>query len=73
MVQPMIDWSSIINGAVGFEMLAQKYVASEFQFPYGAWKETPQTRDGNKDAYTIIIGYPSLSFGRKVLTTRRIA
>lgn len=57
MVQSMIDWSSIIDGAVGFEKLAQKYVASEFQFPYGAWKETPQTRDGNKDAYTIIIGY----------------
>lgn len=57
MIQSMIDWSSIIDGAVGFERLAQKYVASEFQFPYGAWKKTPQTRDGNKDAYTIIIGY----------------
>ena len=54
MVQSMIDWSNIIDGAIGFEKLAQEYVKSEFQFPYGAWKETPLTRDGNKDAYTII-------------------
>jgi len=32
-------------------------VKSEFQFPNGEWKKTPQTRDGNKDAYTIVVGY----------------
>lgn len=53
----MIDWDSIKDGAVGFEQMAREYVRSEFQFPYGEWKETKQTRDGNKDAYTVIIGY----------------
>lgn len=53
----MIDWGKIKDGANGFENLARAYVKSKFKFPYGFWKETGITRDGNKDAYTVIIGY----------------
>lgn len=28
-----------------------------FSFPYGTWKKTSTTHDGNKDAYTVIIGF----------------
>jgi len=53
----MVDWKRIKDGCEGFERLAKEYVEDEFQFPYGEWKKTQQTRDGNKDAYTIIVGY----------------
>ena len=36
---------------------AREYVKDVFSFPYGEWKETSTTHDGNKDAYTIIIGF----------------
>jgi hypothetical protein len=49
-----IDWSKIKKGFYGFEELAIEYV----QEYYGlSWKHTGTTRDGNKDAYTIILGY----------------
>ena len=53
----MVKWAAIKDGYNGFEQLAKEYVESEFKFPYGEWKKTQQTRDGNKDAYTIIVGY----------------
>lgn len=53
----MIQWGNIKNGPAGFESLALKYVEQEFQFPRGTWKATPETHDGNKDAYTVIVGY----------------
>ncbi len=53
----MIHWELIQNGAAGFEALAVEYVSAEYRYPCGKWRHTPQTRDGNKDAYTIIIGY----------------
>ena len=57
-----IDWTKIKNGAKGFEELARAYVKDVFEFPYGRWKETSLTHDGNKDAYTIIIGFhPNLT------------
>lgn len=52
-----IDWAKIINGSQGFEELARDYVKDVFSFPYGKWEETSITHDGNKDAYTIIIGF----------------
>ncbi len=52
-----IDWSKIKNGAKGFEDLAREYIKDVFNFPKGKWKKTPNTHDGNKDAYTIIIGF----------------
>lgn len=52
-----IDWTKIKNGSIGFEELAREYVKDVFSFPYGQWKATATTHDGNKDAYTIIIGF----------------
>lgn len=52
-----IDWTKIKNDSKGFEDLAREYVKDVFSFPYGEWKETSTTHDGNKDAYTIIIGF----------------
>ncbi len=52
-----IEWSKIKNGAVGFENLAREYVKDQYEFFHGKWEKTPQTHDGNKDAYTIIIGF----------------
>lgn len=50
------DWSKIINGCVGFEKLACRYVSEFYNSPSG-WIPTQATRDGNKDAYTIILGF----------------
>lgn len=52
-----IDWTKIKNGSKSFEELAREYVKDVFSFPYGQWEETSTTHDGNKDAYTIIIGF----------------
>lgn len=52
-----IDWTKIKNDSKGFEELAREYVKDVFSFPYGEWQETSTTHDGNKDAYTIIIGF----------------
>lgn len=52
-----IDWTKIKNGAKSFEKLAREYVKDVFSFPFGKWEKTPTTHDGNKDAYTIIIGF----------------
>ena len=52
-----IDWTKIRNDSIGFEELAREYVKDVFSFPYGKWQETSTTHDGNKDAYTIIIGF----------------
>lgn len=52
-----IDWTKIKNASKGFEELAREYVKDVFSFPYGTWKKTSTTHDGNKDAYTVIIGF----------------
>lgn len=52
-----VDWTKIKNGAETFEELAREYVKDIFSFPYGKWEKTSTTHDGNKDAYTIIIGF----------------
>lgn len=54
----MIDfnWSKIKNGYAGFEKLACRYVEKHFQSP-SKWEPTQATRDGNKDAITIIFGF----------------
>ena len=53
----MISWKDINDGALGFEHLATRYVEEKFKFPNGNWQPTKETRDGNKDAYTVIIGF----------------
>lgn len=53
----MISWKDINDGALGFEHLATRYVEEKFRFPNGNWQPTKETRDGNKDAYTVIIGF----------------
>lgn len=52
-----IDWTKIKNGSRGFEDLAREYVKDTFHVFSGSWKDTPQTHDGNKDAFAVIIGY----------------
>ena len=50
------DWGKIKNGFSGFEKLAVRFVND--QYPASRpWKQTKKTRDGNRDAYTIILGY----------------
>lgn len=50
------DWGTIKNGFSGFEKLAVRFVND--QFPASStWRQTKKTRDGNRDAYTIILGY----------------
>ncbi|MCD1259242.1 ATP-binding protein [Paenibacillus athensensis] len=49
-------WGSIKEGFRGFENLAYEYVQKEFENASG-WNATPKTRDGNKDAFTIVVGY----------------
>lgn len=57
-----INWKKIKNGYKGFESLAVKYVQQEIEKNF---KQTAETRDGNKDAvykkneYTVILGYQS--------------
>ncbi len=48
-----INWQKLKNNkkGKGFEDLAIEYLKSNFQ---GNWKQTKQTRDGNKDAVSII-------------------
>lgn len=52
-----IEWEKIKNGFSGFESLACKYV--EMNFPNPNWKQTNATRDGNKDAVAVFLGYKS--------------
>lgn len=61
-----IEWNEIKDGAVGFEKLAREYVRDVYEFPCGKWEKSPQTHDGNKDAYTIIIGYNPRPFDNEV-------
>ncbi len=48
------EWSKIENGFSGFENLAVDFVNDIFN-DYN-WIPTKKTRDGNKDAYTIVFG-----------------
>ena len=50
------NWNKIKEGYVGFEKLACRYVSEHYQSPSG-WQQTKATRDGNKDAVTIILGF----------------
>lgn len=55
-----IDWNLIEDGYRGFEKLALCYVEKEFK--NSTWEKTGETRDGNKDATAIIMGYQSDKF-----------
>jgi hypothetical protein len=48
-----IDWGKLKNNkqGKGFENLALEYLQKNFK---GNWEATPQTRDGNKDAISIV-------------------
>lgn len=50
-----IEWEKIKDGFSGFERLACKYV--EVNFPNPTWNQTNATRDGNKDAVAVFLGY----------------
>ena len=50
-----LDWGKIKNGFSGFEKLALLYVKETFE--NSSWTATPATRDGNKDAVAIVLGY----------------
>lgn len=50
------NWSKIKEGYVGFEKLACRYVSQNYHSISG-WEPTQATRDGNKDAFTIILGF----------------
>lgn len=56
MSKNQFKWEKIKGGFNGFENLAHDYVANRYPNATG-WTKTPQTRDGNKDAYAIIVGY----------------
>lgn len=58
----VIAWDNIIDGPKGFEQLARDYVREVYQYPDASWEETPQTHDGNKDGYIIIVGYHPENF-----------
>lgn len=57
----VFNWSNIKEGYVGFEKLACRYVSEHYKSPSG-WEPTQATRDGNKDAFTIIFGFQSDGF-----------
>ena len=50
-----INWSDIKNGFKGFENFAYTFVKK--RYPNSRWEKTPETRDGNKDACALILGY----------------
>lgn len=50
-----LDWGKIKNGFSGFEKLALLYVKETFA--NSSWTATSPTRDGNKDAVAIVLGY----------------
>jgi len=52
----VFNWSKIKEGYTGFEKLAHCYVSHNYQSASG-WELTKATRDGNKDAFTIILGF----------------
>lgn len=52
-----LNWGKIKNGFKGFEDLAYTYVKEHY--PNTTWKKTGETRDGNKDAVAVVIGYQS--------------
>ena len=54
-MRAFIPWNKINRGYVGFEELAVEFVND--RFPMLDWQPTKRTRDGNKDAVAIIVGY----------------
>ncbi len=50
------DWRNIKGGFAGFESFALRFVNSQFPSSSG-WNATGTTRDGNRDAYTVIVGF----------------
>ncbi len=52
-----LDWRKIKGGFSGFEKLAFLYVKKNFK--NSSWGETSKTRDGNKDAVAVVVGYQS--------------
>ncbi|MBD5462008.1 MAG: hypothetical protein HDR24_02950 [Lachnospiraceae bacterium] len=58
-----IEWEKIKNGFSGFESLACKYV--EMNFPNPNWTQTNATRDGNRDAVAVFLGYKGSESSRE--------
>lgn len=54
-MKKFLDWGKIKNSFSGFEKLAFDYVKEHFD--NDSWQRTAATRDGNKDACAIVIGY----------------
>ncbi|MCL2064739.1 MAG: ATP-binding protein [Candidatus Cloacimonetes bacterium] len=50
-------WHQLKNGFRGFEKLAFHYVKEKFPNLTNLWERTPETRDKNRDAYTIVLGF----------------
>lgn len=57
-------WEHIKDGCNGFENFAYDYVNCEFSYKDKKWKQTPKTRDGNKDAF-IIVGYKPIELSQE--------
>ena len=60
MMKNTLNWGKIKNGFSGFEKLALLYVKETFQ--NSSWTATSATRDGNKDAVAIVLGYQACIF-----------
>ena len=58
-----LAWEKIKNGFSGFEKLAFEYVENNFKMD--SWNQTKATRDGNRDACAVVIGYRSQCFGQE--------
>ena len=50
------NWSNIERGFRGFEDLAFEYVKKEFS-SNDEWQQTKYTQDGNRDGYSIVLGF----------------
>lgn len=51
------EWKDIKDGFRGFERLALEYVRRECSIGGISWEKTPETRDGNRDGYSVILGF----------------
>ena len=52
-----VEWNKIKDGFHGFEKLAKDFVQDRYRNV--TWKATGETRDGNKDAIALILGFHS--------------
>lgn len=62
-MEETLNWGKIKNGFSGFEELAFCYVKECYK--NDTWEKTPATRDGNKDAVAVVVGYMKDSIGEQ--------